>query len=317
MKTKWLTVGIILLFMATGLLPAIAQNTKKSQSPSRGSWLYVGGSEPGNYRRIQDAIDNASDGDTVFVYQGSYYENIKITKSITVLGENANTTRIIDNTSESYGIHIYSLGIPPSVMIAGFTIIIDQNPTTGGDGIHVTEAQYCEIRNNTIIADKVTIGQGIEIRFSSHFKVVNNSIKNLYGFYIMQSSDITISKNTFVDIPGVLTMDYCNNCTLMYNVIKKSITTIPWPWVVELSMIDNCTFSFNNFLNRHFQMYVYYNELSAKNTWYQNYWGRPRVLPKPIFGHVLIGDGPFPQAIPWFYFDVRPRLTPVSITEIE
>ncbi len=36
--------------------------------------LYVGGTGPNNYTRIQDAIDNASDGDTIFVYSGIYYE---------------------------------------------------------------------------------------------------------------------------------------------------------------------------------------------------------------------------------------------------
>ena len=34
--------------------------------------LYVGGSGPGNYSEIQDAIDNASDGDTVYIYEGTY-----------------------------------------------------------------------------------------------------------------------------------------------------------------------------------------------------------------------------------------------------
>jgi len=88
MKTKWLAVGIILLFVGVTIAPAIAQNTEKSQS-SRGDWLYVGGSGLGNYSKIQDAIDNASDEDTVFVYDDSspYYENLEIDKSIKLLGE--------------------------------------------------------------------------------------------------------------------------------------------------------------------------------------------------------------------------------------
>ena len=32
-----------------------------------GNTLYVGGSGPGNFTKIQDAIDNASNGKTVFV----------------------------------------------------------------------------------------------------------------------------------------------------------------------------------------------------------------------------------------------------------
>ncbi|MCD6481001.1 MAG: hypothetical protein J7L31_01850, partial [Thermoplasmata archaeon] len=61
-----------------------------------GNILYVGGSGPENYSKIQNAIDNASDGDTVFVYDDSspYYENIVINKSINLVGENKDTTVI-------------------------------------------------------------------------------------------------------------------------------------------------------------------------------------------------------------------------------
>ncbi len=67
MKRKWLAIGIILLFVGTCIIPATAQDTEELQPSSRGNWLYVGGSGPGNYTKIQDAIDNASDGDSVFV----------------------------------------------------------------------------------------------------------------------------------------------------------------------------------------------------------------------------------------------------------
>jgi pectin methylesterase-like acyl-CoA thioesterase len=66
------------------------------QSIRMDHWLYVGGSGPGNYTTIQDAVDNASEGDTVFVYDelAPYYENIVINTSIHLLGENRNTTSI-------------------------------------------------------------------------------------------------------------------------------------------------------------------------------------------------------------------------------
>ena len=58
--------------------------------------MYVGGSGPGNYTRIQSAIDYAFDGDTVFVYDDSspYYENIEVKKSVYLIGENKDTTII-------------------------------------------------------------------------------------------------------------------------------------------------------------------------------------------------------------------------------
>jgi len=47
-----------------------------------GNTLYVGGMGPNNYTSIQSAIDDAVDGDTVFVYSGFYYERIFINVSI-------------------------------------------------------------------------------------------------------------------------------------------------------------------------------------------------------------------------------------------
>ena len=59
-----MVVGIILLFVGTSIIPSTAQNLEKTSSAtSRSNWLYVGGSGPGNYTRIQDAIDASNDGD--------------------------------------------------------------------------------------------------------------------------------------------------------------------------------------------------------------------------------------------------------------
>ena len=54
---KGLAVGLILLLIGTSVIPITAQDTEKlSQPTSRGNWLYVGGSGPGNYTRIQDRV---------------------------------------------------------------------------------------------------------------------------------------------------------------------------------------------------------------------------------------------------------------------
>ena len=133
MIRKWLVIGIILLFVGVTIAPTIAQNTEKQSS--RGNWLYVGGSGPGNYSKIQDAIDNASDGNTIFVYNGFYYGNLEIYKSIILLGENKITT-VIDGEREWHNIINISSS---NVTIQEFTFCDTGNQSWGVAVIEVGE----------------------------------------------------------------------------------------------------------------------------------------------------------------------------------
>ena len=95
-----MAVGIILLFIGTAIIPSSGQKMEKLSLPtSRGNILYVGGSGPGNYSKIQDAIDNASDGDTVFVFNDSspYNENIIVNKQISLIGEDLSSLHFFIN----------------------------------------------------------------------------------------------------------------------------------------------------------------------------------------------------------------------------
>ena len=110
---KMLVVGIIIILVGMSV-PSTGINVEKVSNTSYdGNTLYVGGSGPGNYTKIQDAIDNASDGDTVFVYNGTYSEYIDICKSISLIGENREDT-IIKSTALFIEI--------PGVEISGFHI---------------------------------------------------------------------------------------------------------------------------------------------------------------------------------------------------
>ncbi len=80
---KWFAVTACLLFLGLVFLPAGQSNDESNSlvASSNGNTLYVGGSGPSNYTKIQDAIDNSSDDDTVFVYHGVYLENLLIVTS--------------------------------------------------------------------------------------------------------------------------------------------------------------------------------------------------------------------------------------------
>ena len=110
MNKNILVIGITILFLGTCITPTVANDTiEQSSKPiSNGNILYVGGIGPDNYTKIQDAIDNASDGDTVFVFNDSspYNETITINKSITLQGEDKNIT--INKTNLAYLIILLS-----------------------------------------------------------------------------------------------------------------------------------------------------------------------------------------------------------------
>ncbi|MCK5030887.1 MAG: hypothetical protein KAR64_05430, partial [Thermoplasmatales archaeon] len=96
----------------------------------------------GNFTCIQDAIDAATLGDTIYVRLGVYYENLVVNKTISLVGEDKNTTIINGNNSGYYTILIQDSG----VNISGFTI---QNSTVG---VYVAVNKSI---NNTIIRNNI------------------------------------------------------------------------------------------------------------------------------------------------------------------
>ena len=81
--------------------------------------MYVGGNGPNNYTTIQQAIIDATNGDTVFVYDDSspYFEHIIIQTSIHLIGENKTTT-ILDG--ENTGDVV--IFIANNITMTGFTV---------------------------------------------------------------------------------------------------------------------------------------------------------------------------------------------------
>ena len=75
---------------------------------------------PDDYTTIQEAIDNAAEGDTIYVKKGIYHENIGIAKPISLIGEDRNSTIIDGAPSEGYRVPV-SIKCD-RVNISGFTL---------------------------------------------------------------------------------------------------------------------------------------------------------------------------------------------------
>ncbi|KYK20800.1 hypothetical protein AYK24_03695 [Thermoplasmatales archaeon SG8-52-4] len=215
---KLLTVTIVFLFFGLIITSSsgIQIDNKPVTNSNRGNTLYVGGSGPNNYTTIQSAIDDASDGDTVFVYDDSspYYEYITVTKSINLTGENRDTT-IID------GMHIfYVIGVEADwVNISGFTI---RNSAEYNAGIVIGGYDYNTITGNNIIPDR---GNGIWFLHSNNNTITdNNIISNYYGdgIYLQLSDNHIITNNNISNSQHGIHEYHSIGNTITYNNILNN-----------------------------------------------------------------------------------------------
>lgn len=313
MNRKGLAVGLILLLIGTSVFPITAQNIEKSSQPaSRGNWLYVGGSGPGNYTRIQDAIDNASDEDTVYVYKGTYFENVVVDRSINLIGEEKTTT-IIDSINA---------GFPD------FCITIEANNVTV-TGLTIRNSKFTGIyisSDYNIISDNIVVdnSQGIAIigefggNIISHNLILNN---NKSGGLIVFGRNNNISEN-IVSQSGWYGM-YLNNVeysNISNNIISENengvYTGITFYNIFYRNNISNnkrlgveifCT-SFDRFIQntfigngrnvyfiQPFLLRIKYLRILNHNAlqptvWAGNFWDRQRTMPYPILGLTILWD---------------------------
>ncbi len=313
MKRKCLTIGIILLFVGTCIIPAIAQNTEKQSS--RGNWLYVGGSGPGNYTRIQDAIDNASDGDTVFVYDDSspYYENIVINKTISLIGENRNTT-VIDGMS--------TRDTPCIKILANYVTINNfciQN-TTDFDmgGVWIRRGHNCVISNNTIVNNYygIYIFDQTDVNVNYKNQIKNNNIHDcIEGINIAHSSNDLILNNNISNCGEGMTIWVVKNLVIRFNnIVKNEYASFDMFNPYNISITEN---NIQNNITCGYNAFFFFPRIKIDS----NYWGKPKVLPKVIFGIKAIYlftikgyiDTPIFLLFPSIILDRHPTREPYNI----
>ncbi len=216
------------------ITPSIAvDNVKKPSMPiSNGITLYVGGLGPGNYTKIQDAIDNASDEDTVYVYSGTYYENIVINKTINLIGEIKHDT-IIDSKRHGHVIKIYS----DYVNISGFTI--QNSSSDGGLGIY-GKGNFLIVHDNNI---KNHDGYGIEFESSSDCIISENTLNNNDdGILLLKGRGHLIINNniTYNNDHGImLSTDNTRSCIIINNNISFNRRGGMWIFDSNTHIISN------------------------------------------------------------------------------
>jgi parallel beta-helix repeat protein len=222
---KLSTVAVIILLFSLSAIPSNGFIVEKKPFIVFNSRSY-----------IQDLINNASDGDTIYIPSGIYYENIIINKSISLVGEDKNNTIIdgggsgviiinfdevtvsdftIQNSgNDSWneaGIKIYS----------NHTIIIDNIISNNGDGIHLDSSISNIITDNIILNNR----NSIYLEDSSNTNINgNNALNNLYGIYLESSSNNNIinGNNALNNFCGISISSSSNNIIMGNNVSNNT-----------------------------------------------------------------------------------------------
>jgi len=299
----------IFLFVAAGS----SAGEREGNIDSGGNILRVGGSGEGNYTSIQSAIENASDGDTVFVYDDSspYDENILVDKSITIEGENRDTTVIDGGTSGS----IVSIDAR-SVIMHGFTIrsaggtgskgisinsgnarISDIAVSKYSFGIHVLSE--CNIISGAEITD---CSVGISLSYTGNNNVIYGSTisRNNEGIHFEGSeNNLVIYSNISGNDEGIWMDSGYGNSIIQNNIDHITL------WHSRSTSIES-----NNFVgdSDHATFFFSLQESPfSRNRWSHNYWGSGGSLPKVIVGRWWI--------FPWLNFDFQPAGKPYEIVE--
>jgi parallel beta-helix repeat protein len=180
-------VSIVLLSLIG--ISALAANARLTRTES--AIIVV----PDDFSTIQEAINNAADGDAIFVKTGIYYEHVVVNKTVVLVGEDSSTT-IIDGSWVGHVIDIVS----DNVNITGFTA------QGSGDvywpnldaGFCLNGVTDCTISENRIIDNGFC---GVSLLYSQQNTITGNNItaNNDTGVYLSSSSNNTIAGNNVAD----------------------------------------------------------------------------------------------------------------------
>jgi parallel beta-helix repeat protein len=211
---------------------------------------------------IQEAINAAQSGDTVFVGSGTYYENILVNKTVTIIGEGSETT-IVDANGTEFAFYITC----SNVTLQGFTIgNTNMVSTPLGSGIIVNNVTNCNITRNKL----------------NH---------NYYGIKTTLCAQTTIEDNNFTDNRIAIFLDSCSNSQVKDNVAYGNLydgivltktynctvrdNRAEWSnYGIRVEQIDNCTIQNNTVKNTIFyaiRAYLSSNCNITNNTASENY----------------------------------------------
>jgi parallel beta-helix repeat protein len=145
---------------------------------------------PDDFQSIQEAINNANEGDVIFVRNGTYYENVFVNKTIMLIGENRETT-IIDGSRTGSILYVTE----DNVTVCNLTITHSHPSQWKACGIYVNSSNNI-LFNNTVAENN----WGICFDEAHNNNVSSNLMfNNSFGHYVIESDDNVFERNSLTN----------------------------------------------------------------------------------------------------------------------
>jgi parallel beta-helix repeat protein len=168
-----------------------------------------------NYTTIQEAINanETQDGHTIFVENGVYFENVRVNKSISLIGESREST-VINGSDFGTVVTVKA----NHTAIKNF-MICNSGTDLGDVGIYLGLIQDVNIEKN-VIADT----GGIYAVSSNDTAFTENVLNyNWYGIHLLDSSNNNITSNVLENNHYGITIDECSDHILSNNSMKNNV----------------------------------------------------------------------------------------------
>jgi parallel beta-helix repeat protein len=261
---KLLVLFVVVMSISLSALPRLTVDADNRVSVSRLEYPKLSSASsnvltvPDDFAKIQDAINSADPGDTVFVREGTYNETITLNKSISLVGENRANT-VID-AQEKADVIFVSAG---NCLISRFTLKNGGMPLPANCGVNISNSDGNVIDNNTIIGNFVGVNLGDQYR-GSRLNVIryNDITQDHYGVFLAHANNNEIYGNTIHgnEWNGV-ELDWCEGNAVQGNTISDN-GAYGFEIPLETPGRDNLIYH-NNFLN---------NSYGVSASTYRNIW---------------------------------------------
>jgi parallel beta-helix repeat protein len=171
---------------------------------------------PDDYTTIQQAIDNAGLGDTIYVKSGTYFENIVVNKPISLVGEAAYDT-IVDGSQAGTVIEV----VTDNVSISNLTVR-NAGSSVPDAGIKLSSVENCSVSNNLVVDSGY---DGIMVYQSVGNSIIANSVQVTgdAGILFYSSNNNTVSQNAVEKTSGYgIALQSSYYCQVTGNVVTDS-----------------------------------------------------------------------------------------------